>query len=116
MIDSSAAAESAPHEPTWRAAEGFDPKTAHFPALAKVGEHRVVVLQAAVGYRAVETRCPHQQFAMTNGIMMGAGTMVRCPRHNFIFRLSDGKGVNCVGLNLKVYEVRSDGERLEVRI
>jgi len=48
---------------------------------------------------------------------MSNGSMLRCTRHNFIFRLSDGKGVNCVGLRLKVYEVReSEDGRLEVQI
>jgi nitrite reductase/ring-hydroxylating ferredoxin subunit len=103
-------------DPTWRTAEGLDPATAHFPAIAKLGDERVVILHTGKGYRGIELRCPHQKAIMTLGIMMGASTMVRCPKHNFIFRLTDGKGVNCVGLNLKVYEVRSNGEGLEVFI
>jgi nitrite reductase/ring-hydroxylating ferredoxin subunit len=47
---------------------------------------------------------------------MSNGTMLRCTKHNFIFRLSDGKGVNCVGLTLKVFEVRERDSRLEVAI
>lgn len=101
---------------TWRRAENIDPSKAQFPILAKVGDERVVILDTGKGYRGVEMRCPHQKAAMTLGIMMGAGTMVRCPKHNFIFRLTDGKGVNCVGLNLQVYEVRQDADGIEVLI
>jgi len=90
----------------WRAAEGIDLKNSTFPVLAKVGKERIVILDTGKGYRGVEMRCPHLQASMTAGIMMGNGTMVRCPKHNFIFRLTDGKGVNCVGLTLKVYDVR----------
>jgi nitrite reductase/ring-hydroxylating ferredoxin subunit len=103
-------------EPNWRVAEGLDPATTRFPTAAKVGEDRVVIFHTGKGYRGVELRCPHQQAAMTNGIVMHDGTMVRCPKHNFIFRLSDGKGVNCVGLNLKVYDVRSNEGHLDVLI
>lgn len=100
----------------WRPAEDISLSDAQFPLLAKVGDERVVILDTGKGFRAVELRCPHQKAAMTNGIMMGAGTMVRCPKHNFIFRLTDGKGVNCIGLNLQVYDVRQNGEVTEVLI
>jgi nitrite reductase/ring-hydroxylating ferredoxin subunit len=36
--------------------------------------------------------------------------MIRCAQHNYTFKLSDGKGVNCPGFKIKVYEVkREDG-------
>jgi len=98
----------------WRAVEGIDPKNSVFPVLAKIDKERIVVLDTGKGYRGVEMRCPHLQASMTAGVMMGNGTMVRCPKHNFIFRLTDGKGVNCVGLKLKVYDVRATENSLEV--
>jgi len=102
--------------PVWRAVEDIDPATASFPVLAKVGDERVVILRTPKGYRGVEPRCPHLQAALTTAVQMSNGTMLRCIRHNFIFRLSDGKGVNCVGLQLKVYEVRENQGRLEVAL
>ena len=102
--------------PVWRAAEDVDPATASFPVLARVGDERVVILRTPKGYRGVEPRCPHLQAALTTAVQMSNGTMLRCIRHNFIFRLSDGKGVNCVGLQLKVYEVRENQGRLEVAL
>ena len=101
---------------TWRPVENIDPAAASFPVVAKLGEERVVILRTPKGYRGVEPRCPHLQAALTTAVQMSNGTMLRCIRHNFIFRLSDGKGVNCVGLQLKVYEVRETDGRLEVAL
>lgn len=100
----------------WYPVDGVDPASATFPLLAKVGEERVVILRTPKGYRGVEPRCPHLQAALTAAVQMSNGTMLRCTRHNFIFRLSDGKGVNCVGLQLKVYDVRENEGRLEVAL
>jgi len=64
----------------------------------------------------VEPRCPHIQAALTTAVQMSNGTMLRCTRHNFIFSLSDGKGVNCVGLRLKAFDVKeSQDGRLKVQ-
>jgi nitrite reductase/ring-hydroxylating ferredoxin subunit len=99
---------------TWRPVENIDLAAASFPAVAKLGEERVLILRTPKGYRGVEPRCPHLQASLTTAVQMSNGTMLRCTRHNFIFRLRDGKGVNCVGLQLKVYEVRETEGRLEV--
>jgi len=102
---------------TWRTVDAVDPATSSFPALVRLGDERVIILRTPKGYRGVEPRCPHLQAALTTAVQMSNGSMLRCTRHNFIFRLSDGKGVNCVGLRLKVYEVReSEDGRLEVQI
>jgi nitrite reductase/ring-hydroxylating ferredoxin subunit len=100
----------------WHRVEDLDPATAGFPVLANAGEARVVILKTPKGYRGVEPRCPHLQAALTSAVQMSNGTMLRCIRHNFIFRLNDGKGVNCVGLQLKVYDVRENEGRLEVAL
>jgi len=104
------------HVVQWHRVEGVDAATATFPVVAKVGDERVVVHKTPKGLRASELRCPHLQHSMTAAIQMSNGTMLRCPKHNFIFRLKDGKGVNCVGLQLKVYEVREAEGRLEIAL
>ena len=101
---------------SWQPVDGVDPQSASFPLVAKIGEERVVILRTPKGYRGVEPRCPHLRAALTTAVQMSNGTMLRCIRHNFIFRLSDGKGVNCVGLQLKVYDVRQNEGRLEVAL
>ena len=103
-------------EKTWQPAEGCDPSADSYPMLTKAGPERVIMLKTPAGFRAVEPRCPHLQAALTTAVQMSHGTMLRCTKHNFIFRLSDGKGVNCVGLTLKVYEVRERDSQLEVAI
>lgn len=100
----------------WHPVEDVDAAKAAFPVIAKVGEERVVIHKTPKGLRASELRCPHLQHSMTAAIQMSNGAMLRCPKHNFIFRLSDGKGVNCVGLQLKVYAVRETAGVLEVAL
>lgn len=100
----------------WHRVEGVDAATTNFPVVAKLGEERVVIHKTPKGLRGSEPRCPHLQASMTAAIQMSNGTMLRCPKHNFIFRLSDGKGVNCVGLQLKVYNVREVDGRLEIAV
>ena len=38
--------------------------------------------------------------------------MVSCPLHFFTVKLSDGKGVNCPGFRLKVYEIKEENGML----
>ena len=49
---------------------------------------------------------------MMNAQLTADDTMVRCPLHVFTFRLSDGKGVNCPGFRLKVYEIKEENGAL----
>ncbi len=48
------------------------------------------------------------QATMMNAELAGNDTMIRCPLHVFTFKLSDGKGVNCPGFEIKVYEVKEE--------
>lgn len=98
----------------WTKVEGYAPDMDSAGVVAKAGDKRVVIFDTGKGLRGMELACPHLKAPMSKGVLMGAGTMVRCPKHNFIFRLNDGKGVNCVGLNLKVYDVRQVDDTLEV--
>lgn len=103
---------------TWHPVEGLDPDPASItgPVCARAGGEVIVIVKTASGYRATERACPHQKATLTEAIVMGNGTNLRCPKHNFVFRLSDGKGINCPGLWLKVFEVREAGGRLEVAL
>ena len=42
--------------------------------------------------------------------------MVRCPLHVFTFKLSDGKGVNCPGFKLTVYEIKEEDGKFFGRV
>jgi nitrite reductase/ring-hydroxylating ferredoxin subunit len=41
--------------------------------------------------------------------------MIRCRWHNYVFRLNDGKAVNCPGFKLKVFEVKREEKVLLAR-
>ena len=96
---------------TWQVLEGIDPDTAEFPALARVGDDRILVLRIGDGFRGVERSCPHQQRSLHDAFLQGGNTMIRCRWHNYVFRLNDGKAVNCPGFKLKVFEVKR-GEKV----
>jgi toluene monooxygenase system ferredoxin subunit len=119
MSDQSTTAEpqqAAPAaEPAWQLLEGIDPDTAEFPALARVGDDRILVLKIGDGFRGVERSCPHQQRSLHDAFLQGGNTMIRCRWHNYVFRLRDGKSVNCPGFRLKVFDVRREGAALLAR-
>jgi nitrite reductase/ring-hydroxylating ferredoxin subunit len=99
-------------ERPWQVLEGVHPETSTFPARTRLEGETIVVLKTKTGYRGVERKCPHMQATMMNAELAGNDTMVRCPLHVFTFKLSDGKGVNCPGFRIKVYEVKAEDGRL----
>ena len=48
-------------------------------------------------------------------LLMANGANLRCAEHNFVFRLSDGKGINCPGYRIKVYDIKEEAGALFVR-
>jgi nitrite reductase/ring-hydroxylating ferredoxin subunit len=115
MSEQVATETQAPTAPDWQVLEGVDPDTADFPALSRVGEDRILVLKIGDGFRGVERSCPHQQRSLHDAFLQGGNTMIRCRWHNYVFRLSDGKAVNCPGYKLKVFEVKRDNNMLLAR-
>ena len=109
---SAASGPPATDERPWQLLEGLDPETSTFPARARIDGDIIVVLRTKTGYRGVERRCPHMQATMMNAELAANDTMVRCPLHVFTFKLSDGKGVNCPGFRIKVYEVKAENGTL----
>jgi nitrite reductase/ring-hydroxylating ferredoxin subunit len=96
-------------EPPWRPLAGLDPASARFPARANFDGEGIVILRTKDGFRGVQRSCPHMQATMMNAELIANDTMVRCPLHVFTFKLVDGKGVNCPGFRLKVYDVKEEG-------
>ena len=47
--------------------------------------------------------------------LVGNDTMIRCRQHVFTFRLSDGRGVNCPGFSVRVFEVKDEAGTLYAR-
>ena len=83
--------------------------------IARGGGDQILVFRVKGGFRGTARVCPHQQFPLSDGILQGGDAMLRCRRHSYVFRLSDGKGINCPGYKLKVYEVKQEGAALFAR-
>lgn len=102
-------------ENEWQALDGLHPETSKFPARAKVDGDYIIILQTPKGFRGIQRTCPHQQASMMDALLVGNGAMVRCAQHSFTFKLADGKGVNCPGYKIKVYEVKEENGSLLAR-
>lgn len=104
MADTQDASDGAP----WLPLEGLRGDETKFPARAVIGGETILIFKTATGLRGVERTCPHQQATLTTAALLGNGTMIRCAQHNYVFKLSDGKGINCPGFSLKIYEVKAE--------
>jgi nitrite reductase/ring-hydroxylating ferredoxin subunit len=96
----------------WHLLAGLKPDDPKFPARANLNGEGIVILRTKTGFRGVQRSCPHMQATMMNAELVANETMVRCPLHVFTFKLSDGKGVNCPGFRLKIYEVKEENGML----
>jgi len=121
MLDSAASSNEAGREAAgpadmterpWQALAGLRADNSKFPARASLDGEGIVVFRTKAGLRGVQRSCPHMQATMMNAELTANDTMVRCPLHVFTFKLSDGKGVNCPGFKIKVYEIREENGSL----
>lgn len=92
----------------WEKLDGLDPEVAAFPARARVAGESIIIVKTLSGFRGVQRTCPHQQASLIDAVLVGNGTMVRCAEHAFTFKLSTGKGVNCAGYKIAVYDVKAE--------
>lgn len=92
----------------WQVLTGVHPDQAKYPARATIGGEGIVVFRTNSGLRGMQRSCPHMQATMMNAELIANDTMVRCPLHIFTFKLSDGKGVNCPGHRLRIYEIKKE--------
>jgi nitrite reductase/ring-hydroxylating ferredoxin subunit len=115
-VATTVAASSERMEQPWHLLMGFDVDDGKFPARASLQGETIVILRTKTGLRGVQRSCPHMQATMMNAVLTANDTMVRCPLHVFTFKLSDGKGVNCPGFKIKVYEVKQEGSAFFARV
>jgi len=99
-------------ERPWQVLTGLRPEGAKYPARARLDGEGIVILRTKLGLRGVQRACPHMQGTMMNAELVANETMVRCPLHAFTFRLADGKGVNCPGFRIKIYEIKEENGAL----
>jgi nitrite reductase/ring-hydroxylating ferredoxin subunit len=91
-------------------------ETAGFPLEALLAQEPILIFRTPGGYRGVQRTCPHQHYPLTKAALLGGGTMLKCPLHNFIFRLSDGSPVNCPGHRLRTFDVKQERDQLFGRV
>lgn len=100
----------------WLQLGGLRADNTKYPARASIGGEGIVVFKTRSGFRGVQRACPHMQATMMNAELTANDTMVRCPLHVFTFKLSDGKGVNCPGFKVMVYEIKEEDGKLFGRV
>ena len=79
-----------------------------------LGDRLVAVFRRGGEYFAIDDLCPHM------GASLGAGEMdeegvVTCPWHAWRFDVCDGTWCDNPRLKIDVYEVRVEGEEIQVR-
>jgi nitrite reductase/ring-hydroxylating ferredoxin subunit len=95
-------------EQDWQVLTGLRHDATNNPMRASIGGEGIVVFRTKSGFRGVQRACPHMQATMMNAQLVGNETMIRCSFHAFTFKLADGRGVNCPGFWLKVYEIKEE--------
>lgn len=95
-------------EQPWQVLTGLRHDAAKYPVRASLAGEGIVVFRTKSGYRGVQRSCPHMQATLMNAELIANESMVRCPLHIFTFKLSDGKGVNCPGFKIKIYEIKEE--------
>jgi nitrite reductase/ring-hydroxylating ferredoxin subunit len=108
QADMAGTAEGSPADNPWRTLAGLHPENTTYPARASFDGQGIVIFKTKTGFRGVQRSCPHMQATMLKSYLTADDTMVRCHLHVFTFRLSDGKGVNCPGYLVKVYEIKEE--------
>ena len=106
--DRAALAAPAADKSAWQKLEGLDPVAGKFPARARVDGEGILIFKTGTGFRGVQRSCPHLNATLMDAELVGGDTMIRCQQHVFTFRLSDGRGVNCPGFSVRVFEVKND--------
>jgi nitrite reductase/ring-hydroxylating ferredoxin subunit len=109
-----AAADTAA-EAVWQKLDGLDPISAKFPAPARVDGDGILIFRTKTGFRGVQRLCPHLKFSLHDADLVSNDTMIRCKQHVFTFRLADGRGVNCPGFSVSVFEVKNEDGALYAR-
>ena len=90
----------------WQKLEGFDAATTKFPARARLNGEGILVLAVKDGLRGVERACPHLKSSLVDAVLMANDTVLRCPQHNFTFRLSDGRGISPPSTKLRLFDIK----------
>ena len=78
----------------------------------RAGTRTVAVFRSKDKIFAIANRCVHKGASLCDGDISENGTVVRCPWHNWPFRLDSGE--HCLDPNQKIrtYDVRLEGDQV----
>ncbi len=79
-----------------------------------IGDREVAVFHVQARYYALDGYCPHMGSSLGAGEVFGQ--TVVCHRHFWAFRLSDGVCVDVPRLKAETFEVRVQGDEIQVRL
>ena len=99
----------------WQKLDGVDPASERFPVRARADGEGILIFRTKNGFRGVQRNCPHLNATLMDAELVANDSMIRCQQHVFTFRLSDGRGVNCPGFSIRVFEVKEEAGSLYAR-
>lgn len=79
-----------------------------------VNGRMVAVFNTAEGYQAIDDFCPHMGASLAGGHFEDG--VVVCPWHAWRFRTCDGAWCDNPKLSVDVFDVRVEGEEIQVRV
>lgn len=80
-----------------------------------LGENKIMIANVGGKYYALEDHCPHMGAKLSTGILLGSTVM--CMAHNAQFDVLSGQSLAGVtNKSAKAYEVRVNGEDIEVKL
>ena len=80
----------------------------------EVGGRMVAVFRTSEGLKAIDDMCPHMGASLATG-HFEAGE-VSCPWHAWRFDVSDGSWCDNRRLKIDVFDVRLEGEDVQIRV
>jgi NAD(P)H-dependent nitrite reductase small subunit len=78
----------------------------------KAGTRTVAVFRSNGKLYALANKCVHKGASLCEGALSDAGTVVRCPWHNWPFELSTGRHRHDSSERVRTYEVRLQGDQV----
>lgn len=79
-----------------------------------IGDVAIAVFNIAGKYYAINDLCPHQGASLAAGDVQDG--VVACPWHAWRFRVSDGTWCDNPRIKTDCYEVRVQGDEIQVRV
>lgn len=79
-----------------------------------VGTKLIAVFKVNGSYFAIDDTCPHMGASLSGGYLENG--IVTCPWHAWRFRLADGAWADNPRIKIGCYQVRVEGDDLQVQV